>query len=86
MPWFWSDQYDLKLQTVGLSAGHDTAVLRGDPAERSFSIVYLRGGKVIALDCVNRTKDFIQGRKLVTEGASPDLERLADAEVLLKEL
>ena len=65
VPWFWSNQYDLRLQTVGLSLGYDATVLRGDPAERSFSVVYLRGGQVIALDCVNRTKDYVQGRKLV---------------------
>ena len=53
VPWFWSNQYDLKLQTVGLSIGHDATVLRGDPAARSFSIIYLKAGRVIALDCVN---------------------------------
>ncbi|MBK7284874.1 MAG: FAD-dependent oxidoreductase, partial [Sphingomonadales bacterium] len=52
VPWFWSNQYDLKLQTVGLSTGHDDVVMRGDPATRSFSLVYLRQGRVIALDCV----------------------------------
>lgn len=86
VPWFWSNQYDLKLQTVGLSTGHDDAVLRGDPATRSFSIVYTRGGKVIALDCVNQTKDYVQGKKLVVEGLSPDRAKLADASVPLKEL
>ena len=85
-PWFWSNQYDLKLQTVGLSTGHDRAVLRGDTATRSFSIVYLREGRVIALDCVNMIKDYVQGRKLVEEGVAPDIERLADASVPLKEL
>ncbi|CAN5482532.1 FAD-dependent oxidoreductase [soil metagenome] len=86
VPWFWSNQYDLRLQTVGLSTGHDVAVVRGDPATRSFSLVYLRGGKVIALDCVNATKDFVQGRKLVVEGLSPDPSLLADAGVPLKEM
>ena len=57
VPWFWSNQYDLKLQTVGLSTGFDQAILRGDPETRSFSVVYLKGGKVIALDCVNNTRD-----------------------------
>ena len=65
VPWFWSNQYDLKLQTVGLSIGHDDLVVRGDPAARSFSVVYLREGRVIALDCVNAVKDYVQGRKLV---------------------
>jgi len=83
-PWFWSNQYDLRLQTVGLSAGHDATVLRGDPAARSFSVVYLRDGRVIALDCVNRTKDYAQGRRLVEEGAAIEPERLLDAETPLK--
>ena len=86
VPWFWSNQYDLKLQTVGLSLGHDATVLRGDPALRSFSVVYLKQGRVIALDCVNAVKDYVQGRKLVEARATPDPTRLADATVLLKEL
>lgn len=86
VPWFWSNQYDLKLQTVGLSIGYDQTVLRGDPATRSFSLVYLRGGKVIALDCVNATRDYVQGRSLVLAGSSPDPARLADTQQVLKEL
>ena len=86
LPWFWSNQYDLRLQTAGLSTGHDTTVLRGDPAERSFSVVYLREGKVIALDCVNRTKDYAQGRRLVENRAIIDPEKLLDAERPLKEI
>ncbi|ENZ83999.1 NAD(P)/FAD-dependent oxidoreductase [Caulobacter vibrioides] len=86
VPWFWSDQYDLKLQTVGLSIGHDRAVLRGDPASRSFSVIYLREGRVVALDCVNAVKDYVQGRKLVVDGARIAPEELADAAVPLKEM
>ena len=86
VPWFWSNQYDLRLQTVGISAGHDETVLRGDPATRSFSLVYLKRGRVIALDCVNAVRDYVQGRALVVEGKSPDPARLADSNVLLKEL
>ena len=85
-PWFWSNQYDLKLQTAGLSIGYDATVVRGDPANRSFSVVYLKGGRVIALDCVNATKDYVQGRKLVEARVMPDLAALADPEVPLKEL
>lgn len=85
-PWFWSNQYDLKLQTVGLSGGHDRAVLRGDPANRSFSVLYLKGGKLIACDAVNSVKDYVQARKLVEEGASIAPEDLADASRPLKEL
>ena len=83
VPWFWSNQYDLKLQTVGLSAGYDDLVVRGDPATRSFSVVYLREDRVIALDCVNAVKDYVQGRKLVSEAVVPDLARIADASIPL---
>lgn len=86
VPWFWSNQYDLRLQTVGLSTGFDEVIQRGDPANRSFSIVYLRSGKVIALDCVNATKDYVQGRALVTGGVSAPRDQLADPEVPLKTL
>jgi 3-phenylpropionate/trans-cinnamate dioxygenase ferredoxin reductase subunit len=86
IPWFWSNQYDLRLQTVGLSGGHDQAILRGDPATRSFSIVYLKAGRVIALDCVNMTRDYVQGRKLILERAQPDPAVLADLDVPLKTL
>jgi len=86
VPWFWSNQYDLRLQTVGLSLTHDDCVVRGDPATRSFSLVYLRQGQVIALDCVNRTKDYVQGRALVLEGSKPDREQLANIEIPLKEV
>jgi 3-phenylpropionate/trans-cinnamate dioxygenase ferredoxin reductase subunit len=85
-PWFWSNQYDLKLQTVGLSSGYDATVVRGDPAARSFSVVYLKNGHVIALDCVNMVKDYVQGRKLVEARAIVDAERLADISTPLKEL
>ena len=85
-PWFWSNQYDLKLQTVGLSTGHDATVLRGDPAARSFSVIYLKGGKVIALDSVNCAKDFAQGRKLVEQRVAADPAALADTAIPLKDL
>ena len=86
VPWFWSNQYDLRLQTVGISTGHDDAVLRGDPAARKFSVVYLREGRVIALDCVNNTRDYAQGRKLVEARAVIERERLADVGTPLKEM
>ena len=85
VPWFWSNQYDLRLQTVGLSTGYDATVLRGDPATRSFSLIYLRGGRVIALDCVNAVKDYAQGKALVVGGRVVDPAVLADTAVPLKE-
>jgi 3-phenylpropionate/trans-cinnamate dioxygenase ferredoxin reductase component len=85
-PWFWSNQFDLRLQTVGLSGGYDQAVLRGDPATRSFSVVYLRRGKVIALDCVNSVRDYSHGRRLVELGTEVDVTIISDPSRQLKEL
>ena len=84
LPWFWSNQYDLRLQTAGLAMDHDAEIVRGSPDERSFAVVYLREGRVIALDCVNRTRDYAQGRKLVEAHATIAPELLADSEVALK--
>ena len=86
VPWFWSNQYDLRLQTVGIANGYDATVLRGDPAERKFSLIYLKEGVVIALDCVNNTRDYAQGRKLVMGRAEVDPDLLADTETPLKEM
>jgi len=84
-PWFWSDQFELKLQIVGLSQHYDKVVLRGDPATRSFSCCYLRDGDLIALDAVNHGKDFMAARKLIAERVRPDPGRLADDSLTLKE-
>lgn len=86
MPWFWSDQYDIRMQTAGLSMGYDQAVLRGDPVLRNFSVIYLKEGKVIAVDAVNCTRDYAQGQKLVKERREIDPELLADTETPLKEM
>jgi 3-phenylpropionate/trans-cinnamate dioxygenase ferredoxin reductase component len=86
VPWFWSNQYDLKLQTVGLSTGHDAAVVRGEPASRSFSVIYLKGGRVIAIDAINAIRDYTQGRKLVEARAEIDPALLADMNVPLKDM
>ena len=86
VPWFWSNQYDLKLQTVGLSAGHDATVLRGGPADRRFSVVYLKDGVVVALDCVNAVKDYVAGRALVAGAVRADPAQLADPDMPLKSM
>ena len=85
VPWFWSDQYELKLQIVGLSQHYDNVVLRGDPDSRAFSCCYLRDGELIALDAVNHAKDFMAARKLIAERARPDVARLADPAVALRD-
>lgn len=86
IPWFWSNQFDLRLQTVGLWNDHDDTVVRGDPATKKFSVVYLKEGRVVALDCVNLTKDYVQGKMLIQSKKTPDREKLANPEILLKDL
>lgn len=86
LPWFWSNQYDLKLQTVGLSTGHDHEIVRGDPASRSFSVLYMQGGKLIAVDAVNAVKDYVQAKAHILSGALLDQAQLADASKPLKEV
>ena len=85
-PWFWSDQYALKLQMVGLSDGFDEFVLRGDAAQRSFIGFYLRGGRLIAADAVSRPADFMVAKRLVGEGLPVTAAALADESVPLKQL
>jgi 3-phenylpropionate/trans-cinnamate dioxygenase ferredoxin reductase subunit len=65
LPWFWSNQYDLKLQTVGISAGSDDLIVEGDPPRGSFSVAYTKAGRVIAVDCVNAPKDYVKAHKVV---------------------
>jgi 3-phenylpropionate/trans-cinnamate dioxygenase ferredoxin reductase subunit len=85
VPWFWSDQFDNKLLIVGLSQGFDQQILRGDPATRAFTVCYLKGGELIAVEAVNHSKDYMAGRKLIAERARPDTEKLADQRIALKD-
>lgn len=85
VPWFWSDQYDLKLIIVGIGQGYDTVVMRGEPASRAFSACYLRGGELIAVDTVNSPKDQMAARRLIAARARPNPDRLADHTVPLKD-
>jgi 3-phenylpropionate/trans-cinnamate dioxygenase ferredoxin reductase subunit len=86
VPWFWSDQYDLKLQMAGLSQGYDRCVLRGDPASRSFCAFYLRGERLLAVDAVNRPADFMLVRRALGKPAAVDAVRLGDDGIALKDL
>lgn len=78
VPWFWSDQFDLKLVIVGLSAGHDAVIMRGSVASRSFSMCYLRNGELVAIDTINRPKDQMAARKLVGARVRLSPDKLAD--------
>lgn len=86
VPWFWSDQYDLKLQMVGLNQGYDQVVFRGAPEGRSFVVFYLRDGRVIAADAVSRPGEFALVKRLVAEAAEVPAARLADETQPLKDL
>ena len=77
-PWFWSDQYDLKLQMVGLSQGYDEIVTRGNPEQPAFSAYYLRAGKLIAVDSLSRIADHMNARKLLDRGLTPTAAQIAD--------
>jgi len=85
VPWFWSDQFDLKLIIVGVGQGYDRAIVRGSPATRSFSVCYLRGGELVALDSINSPKDQMAARKLIPAHARPDIDKLVDPGVALKD-
>lgn len=86
VPWFWSDQYDVKLQMVGINDPDDQIILRGDPSTRSFSVCYLREGVLVAINALNRAKDFLHAKKAIAAKMRPDSTRLADTDVALKDL
>jgi len=86
LPWFWSDQYDLKLQIAGLSRDFDEVIIRGNTKEgRSFAAFYLRDGKLLAVDAINRPKEFMVCRKALNEGNTVNASVLADESVDIKE-
>jgi 3-phenylpropionate/trans-cinnamate dioxygenase ferredoxin reductase subunit len=85
VPWFWSDQFDNKLLIVGLSQDHTEQVLRGDPASRSFSVCYLKGRELLAVEAINHSKDYMAARKLIADRTPLNPEKLADPGIALKE-
>ena len=86
VPWFWSDQYDLKLQIAGLAEGHDRTVRRGDPASGGFAVFYQKGGALIAVEAINSPREFMMGRKLIGQRAVIDPARLADTSVAMSDM
>jgi len=85
-PWFWSDQYDVKLQIAGFGLGHDETVVRAGQREGSVSVWYFRQGKFIAVDAINDAKAYVTGKKLLETGATPDRKALEDPATDLKSL
>jgi 3-phenylpropionate/trans-cinnamate dioxygenase ferredoxin reductase component len=86
VPWFWSDQYDLKLQIAGLSTDYDDVIIRGNPADRSFACLYLKDSRLIATDAVNSPKEFVQSKALIASRMRISRDRLADSDIQLKDL
>ena len=86
VPWFWSDQYDVKLQTVGVSEGADEIILRGDPGERRFSVWSLKSGQLLAVDAINDPAAFAISKRLIAAGGDVDAKMLADPGQDLKSL
>ncbi len=86
VPWFWSDQYDVKLQIAGLSAGHDMHVVRGSVSAGSFAVYYLRNERLIAVDAVSSPADFIMGKRLIAAGVRVDAGALADGSRSIKDV
>ena len=84
IPWFWSDQYDVKLQIAGLSQSHDTAVVRGEAASGAFSVFYFAAGALVAVDSVNRPADHMLARKLLSASRAVTPEQAADVNFDLK--
>jgi 3-phenylpropionate/trans-cinnamate dioxygenase ferredoxin reductase subunit len=87
LPWFWSDQYDLKLQIAGLSQGYDQMIMRGNPgSSRSFAAFYLKNGQLIAADCINRPQEFLLAKKLITNNFAVNVHRLVDETIAVNAL
>jgi 3-phenylpropionate/trans-cinnamate dioxygenase ferredoxin reductase subunit len=86
VPWFWSDQYDLKLQIAGLARPSDHIVVRGNPEARKFAVFHLRDGGVAAVEAVNAAPEYLVGRKLIADGARVAPERLADTSIPMKSI
>jgi len=86
VPWFWSDQFDLKLQIAGIARQGDEIVLRGDPAARKFATFHLRGGAVAAVEAVNAAPEYLVGRKLIAESKHVAPEKLADTSIPMKNI
>jgi 3-phenylpropionate/trans-cinnamate dioxygenase ferredoxin reductase subunit len=86
VPWFWSDQYDLKLQMVGLPGADNDVVIRGNPDDRAFAAFYMEDDRLIAVAAINKAREFMLSKKLIAEGARFDPEILADDSIEFKEL
>jgi 3-phenylpropionate/trans-cinnamate dioxygenase ferredoxin reductase subunit len=86
VPWFWSDQYDLKLQIVGIAEAYTAMVIRGDPARRSFAAFYFIGEQLIAVHAINAPREFMLSKRLIAQGAHLDPAQVADTSIAFKDI
>ncbi len=86
VPWFWSDQYDLKLQIAGVPFDTQTPVVRGDPANAKFAVFHMSQGRVLAVEAVNAIPEFMVGKQLIASGAVVDPARLTDTTIAMKQM
>ena len=86
IPWFWSDQYDLKLQIAGLNSEYDNYIIRGNIVENKFSVFYFKSGLMIASDCVNSAQEHMMSRRFISEKVKIDFDRLQNKEIPIKEV
>lgn len=86
IPWFWSDQYDVKLQSAGLQRGHEQRVLRGNPSRCSFAVYYLRGPRLLAIDAIDRSAEFALAKTWIANRTELAAERLADESIPIKQI
>ena len=86
IPWFWSDQYDLKFQIAGLNTDYDEYIVRGKPENNSFSVFYFKDGNMISSDCVNSAPDHMMSRRFIFNKTEVDLEKLQNKEIPIKEV
>ena len=86
VPWFWSDQYNIKLQIAGISQHHDRSVIRGSPEEEKFAVFYQKEKRLIAVDAINSPKEFMIGKKWISSQAKIPFELIEDMDVDLKKI
>ena len=86
VPWFWSDQYNIKLQIAGISQHHDRRVIRGSPEEEKFAVFYQKEKRLIAVDAINSPKEFMVGKKWIAMQAKIPFELIRNVDVDLKKI
>ena len=86
VPWFWSDQYEIKLQIAGLAEGADRQLVRGDPASGAFAVFHLKDDRIVCVEAVNAAAEFMGGRQMIGRGTPVDADRLADPAVPMKQV